>query len=64
MRSTQTPAGRVKRRNGRNCTVVRLATANALAFRFVIAIHGIASCETGVPNSLIVCPAHSFMKSG
>jgi len=30
----------------------------------LIAIQGIAICETGVPNSLIVCPAHNFMKSG
>src|SRR5438067_13941496 len=46
-----------------NSTAPRLATANALAFSVVTAIHGIASCETCEPNSLIVWPVHSFRKS-
>ena len=39
-RSTQTPAGSVKRMNGRNSTVVRAATSNALASRTRIATSG------------------------
>src|SRR4051794_37099476 len=63
-RSTSTPAGRVRRTNGRNSTVPSVATSKALACRVTSATHGMASCEICEPNSLIACPVHSFMKSG
>src|SRR5438128_6898827 len=62
-RSTITPAGSVKRMNGRNSTVLSAATWNALACRPRTAARGRASSETCEPSSLIDCPAQSLRKS-
>src|SRR4051812_14175049 len=62
-RSTQTPAGRPTRMNGRNSTVVSRPTSKVVAFRTVMAISGRASMLTWLPSRLMVCPAQSFMKS-
>ena len=53
-RSTQTPAGRLNRMNGRNSMVPSSATSNGLAFRTSGDDSGIASRLTCVPNWLIV----------
>ena len=53
-RSTQTPAGSVKRRNGRNSIVPRSATWNALASSTMMAAIGSASAEIWLPNWLMV----------
>ena len=63
-RSTQTPAGSVKSRNGRNSTVPSRATWNALASSTTMAAIGSASAEIWLPNWLIVWPAQSLRKSG
>ena len=63
-RSTQTPAGSAKSRNGRNSATPTTATSNALASRTRIAASGIASCEICVPTRLIVWADQSFRKSG
>ena len=63
-RSTHTPAGSVKRMNGRNSTVPSAATSKAVASRTRIATSGIASCPTCEPKTLIVSADHSFRKSG
>src|SRR5262249_38556367 len=62
-RSTQTPAGSVKRRKGRNSTVPSTATSNADASRTSTAAKGIASWETCEPNWLTVSADQSFRKS-
>ena len=63
-RSTQTPAGSVKSRNGRNSTVPSKATWNALASSTTMAAIGSANAEIWLPNWLIVWPAQSLRKSG
>jgi hypothetical protein len=63
-RSTQTPAGSEKRRNGRNSIVPRSATSNGGACSTRIATVGIARRLTWVPNWLIVSADQSFRKSG
>ena len=63
-RSTQTPAGRLTSRNGRNSTVVSAATSNALAWRTSIAASGSASRVNCVPNWLTVWADQSLTKSG
>src|SRR4029077_17259761 len=62
-RSTQTPAGSVMSRKGRNTTVSSAATWNGLASSVRTATVGIASWETCEPNSLIVWPVQSLRKS-
>src|SRR5204862_909213 len=62
-RSTHTPAGSAKRRNGSCSKIVSAATAKALACRTKIAASGSASRLNCEPNSLIVCPAQSLRKS-
>ena len=62
-RSTQTPAGSANSRKGRNSTVPRSATSNALASSTSTAASGSASAETCEPTWLIVCPDQSFRKS-
>ncbi len=49
-RSTQTPAGRLSRMNGRNSMVARSPTSNGDTFRMVAAMRGRASCVTWVPR--------------
>src|SRR6188474_2451456 len=63
-RSTQTPAGRVKRMNGRKRTVPRAATSNALASRTRIATSAKAMSSIVEPNWLIVSADQSLRKSG
>src|SRR5207249_6509643 len=63
-RSTQAPAGRPKRMNGRNSTVPRRPTWKALALSRSTAISGSPSSVTWVPNWLMVSPVHSLRKSG
>ena len=63
-RSTQTPAGRLSRMNGRNSIVVSSPNSNALTDRTVAAISGRASCVIAVPNTETVSAVHSFRKSG
>jgi hypothetical protein len=63
-RSTQTPAGSVKRMNGANSTAPSAATANGLASRTMIATSGSARAETCVPNWLIDSADQSLRKSG
>src|SRR5512145_1542784 len=62
-RSTQTPAGSVKRMNGRNRTVPRAATSNALASSTRIATSGNAMSSIVEPKALMVSADHSFRKS-
>ena len=62
-RSTQTPAGSVKRMNGRKSTVPRTATSKALASSTRIATSGKARSSICEPNRLIVSADHSFRKS-
>src|SRR5687767_7870931 len=62
-RSTQTPAGSVKSRKGRNSIVVSRATLNALSRRATIATSGSASRLTCEPNWLTVCEDQSQRKS-
>src|SRR2546421_5682836 len=61
-RSTQTPAGNAKIRNGSCSKIVKAATANALAWRILIAAIGNASRVICEPNSLIDCPPQSLRK--
>src|SRR5207248_9916506 len=62
-RSTQTPAGSVKRRKGANSATPRAATSKADASSSRTAMIGSASSEIDEPNWLIVWPVHIFMKS-
>ena len=62
-RSTQAPAGRLKRMNGSNSTVPSTATSKGETSRMSTATSGIASRLTCVPNWLIVSADHSFRKS-
>src|SRR5918996_4457349 len=62
-RSTHTPAGSVKRMKGRNSIVPSAATSKALASSTRMATSGSASCETCVPNWLIVSADQSLRKS-
>ena len=50
-RSTQTPAGRLIRMNGRNSITPRRATSNALTSSVMIATSGSASCEICEPKT-------------
>ena len=63
-RSTQTPAGSVKRMNGRKLSVPSRATSKALASSTTIATNPMARSSTAPPNWLIVSADHSFRKSG
>src|SRR5712691_7990788 len=63
-RSTHTPAGSAKKRNGSCSKVVSTATANACAWRILIAAIGSASSVIWEPNSLTDCPPQSLRKSG
>src|SRR6188474_1255550 len=63
-RSTQTPAGRVKRMNGRKRTVPRAATSKALAWRTRIATSAKAMSSIVEPNMEIVSADQSLRKSG
>jgi hypothetical protein len=63
IRSTQTPAGSVKRMNGRNRIVVRAATSKADDSSTITATRGRASCPTCEPNWLIVSADQSLRKS-
>src|SRR5512136_2496273 len=63
-RSTQTPAGRPRRMNGRKAIVPRSATSNGVATSTTIATSGRASCVTCVPTWLTVSAVHSLRKSG
>ena len=54
-RSTQTPAGSAKRRNGSSSNIQRVATLKVDALRPMTAMSGSASWETCEPNWLIVC---------
>src|SRR5262245_25243621 len=49
--------------NGRKPSTPRLANSNGVAWSDFAARIGTASPEICVPNSLIVWPVHSFMKS-
>jgi hypothetical protein len=62
-RSTQAPAGRVNRMNGRNSIVPRRATSNGETSRIRTATSGIASALTWEPKTLIVSAVQSFRKS-
>src|SRR4051812_39076009 len=62
-RSTQTPAGSVKSRNGRNSSVPRSATWIGGTCSTSTAMNGIAIWLTCVPRSEIVAAVHSFAKS-
>src|SRR5437764_12645345 len=61
-RSTHTPAGSAKMRKGSCSKVVRAATANALAWRILIAAIGNARSVICEPNSLTDWPPQSFRK--
>src|SRR6476646_8737066 len=63
-RSTQTPAGKVKSRKGRNSIVASRPTSPGGAFRITAAMNGMASWLTPVPNSEIVAAVQSFAKFG
>src|SRR5579864_195908 len=63
-RSTQTPAGSAKRMNGRKPSTPRSENSIGLAWRPTAASHGIASCDTCEPSSLIDWPVQSLTKSG
>ena len=63
MRSTQTPAGSVKRMNGRKPSTPISATSNALASSTTMATKPIARSSTAPPNWLIVSADQSFRKS-
>ena len=63
-RSTQAPAGRLNRMNGRNSIVPSRATSNGEAPRSVTATSGRARRLICVPNWLIVSAIHSRTKSG
>jgi hypothetical protein len=62
-RSTQTPAGIANKMNGRKPSTPRSENSIGLACKATAANHGIASCETSEPNSLIDWPVQSFRKS-
>src|ERR687891_1628896 len=62
-RSTQTPAGRVNRMNGRKLSVPTTASSNALASRTTIATKPMARSSTCDPNWLIVSADQSLRKS-
>src|SRR5712691_7463076 len=62
-RSTHTPAGSAKKRNGSCSKIVSAATANARAWRILIAAIGSASSVIWEPNSLTDCPPQSLRKS-
>jgi hypothetical protein len=63
IRSTQTPAGRLRRMNGRNSIAPRRPNSNGVTFSVVAAISGSASSVIWVPKTLIVSAVHSFTKS-
>src|SRR5690242_17299336 len=62
-RSTQTPAGSAKRMNGRKPSTPSSENSNGDASSPTAASHGIASCDTCEPNSLIDWPPQSLRKS-
>src|SRR5579864_7229058 len=63
-RSTQTPAGSAKRMKGRKPRTPRSENSIGLACRPTAASHGMASCDTCEPSSLMDWPAQSLTKSG
>ncbi len=63
-RSTQTPAGRLSRMNGRNSIVPSSPNSNGVTCRSVAAMSGIARPLTWLPNWLMVSAVHSRTKSG
>src|SRR5437870_8751015 len=63
-RSTQAPAGRPNRMNGRNSAVPSSPTSKALASSSRIAISGNPNSVTWVPSWLIVSAVHSFRNAG
>ena len=63
-RSTQTPAGRLNRMNGRNSIVVSRPNSKGVTSRVVAAMSGRASCVIELPNTEIVSAVQSLRKSG
>ena len=63
-RSTQTPAGRLNRMNGRNSIVVSRPNSNGVTSSVVAAISGSASWVIAVPKTLMVSAVQSLRKSG
>ena len=59
-RSTQTPAGRLNRMNGRNSIVVSRPNSNGVTSSVVAAISGRASWVIALPKTEIVSAVHSY----
>src|SRR5258705_7570909 len=62
-RSTQTPAGRLRKMNGKNSIVPRRANSNGVTRRIVAATRGRARRVTCVPKTLTVSAVQSLRKS-
>src|SRR3984893_19546185 len=60
--STHTPATRLKRRNGRNCTALRTPISKGAARKVVTAMKGMASSLTCVPSWLTEVASQRFLK--